>query len=417
MKQDNIIIGCLINPSEQNKFKQTIAELANLLQSELQTTFPQFTWKLPVVERSDFPQNLLQDPLELLEFGSNLKLEYGFDFALVFTNMPLKPRFNQIVNAVSSNMLETAIISTARIFESPSKIQINQSSPEVTHQYHATQSNNTTQLACTTGDSQYSISLLNTINQILALCKHNLGHLWGLDHNDQSVMAPLINWTDINNTDWTRGEKEHILAYLKKIADPRLEETTAGSKLGQIFFYLHLLKQEGLSILRDILLLRSWLMMLHLGKFTVTTVISVIFLFLSAEAWEMGASLDTNWVNVSSVVIIMLTTFSLYFGQNLHKIARSDKIMEQAVRSRIVLIGTLLTGIIAFWLSVFLFAIIIIYILPHKVLLNWSGLSSSLPVIHYAKIMATFGIMASALGGNLEETEDLKAVLFYTEET
>jgi hypothetical protein len=127
--------------------------------------------------------------------------------------------------------------------------------------------------------------------------------------------------------------------------------------------------------------------------------------------------LDTNWVNVSSVVIIMLTTFSLYFGQNLHKIARSDKIMEQAVRSRIVLIGTLLTGIIAFWLSVFLFAIIIIYILPHKVLLNWSGLSSSLPVIHYAKIMATFGIMASALGGNLEETEDLKAVLFYTEET
>ena len=31
--------------------------------------------------------------------------------------------------------------------------------------------------------------------------------------------------------------------------------------------------------------------------------------------------------------------------------------------------------------------------------------------------MATFGILASSLGGNLEEEHDLKAVLIYTEET
>jgi hypothetical protein len=31
--------------------------------------------------------------------------------------------------------------------------------------------------------------------------------------------------------------------------------------------------------------------------------------------------------------------------------------------------------------------------------------------------MATFGILASSLGGNLEEEHDIKAVLVYTEET
>jgi hypothetical protein len=44
-------------------------------------------------------------------------------------------------------------------------------------------------------------------------------------------------------------------------------------------------------------------------------------------------------------------------------------------------------------------------------------LFGTLPVFHFARLMATFGLMASALGGNLEEERDLKAVLIYTEET
>jgi len=43
--------------------------------------------------------------------------------------------------------------------------------------------------------------------------------------------------------------------------------------------------------------------------------------------------------------------------------------------------------------------------------------SQSLPMPHFTKIMATFGILASSLGGNLEEEHDLKAVLIYEEET
>ncbi len=40
-----------------------------------------------------------------------------------------------------------------------------------------------------------------------------------------------------------------------------------------------------------------------------------------------------------------------------------------------------------------------------------------LPAFHFSKLMATFGVLASAVGGNLEEEQDIKALLVYKEET
>jgi hypothetical protein len=93
--------------------------------------------------------------------------------------------------------------------------------------------------------------------------------------------------------------------------------------------------------------------------------------------------------------------------------------MEQAVRSRIVLFGTLTVGMFAFWVNLVILSTGIIYLLPDSVLCGWAGLGNGmeLPVFHYAKLMATFGILASAVGGNLEEEQDIKAVLVYSEET
>jgi len=374
---NSLTIGCIIDAKEDISFINTIKCVIQRLREELKEDFPEFAWSFQLIQRKDFPVSSPLDPIELLEFGSGLKLEYGLDFMLVFTSLPLQARYNQVVNAVPSNMLETAVITLARILENREE-----------HIYRAA----------------------------IGLCKHTLGHLWGLEHTEDSVMKPLNLWTNEVNLSWREEEKKHILSYLQKIADPRLEETSL-AKLSKFRFYLHVIKHEGISILRDILLCRSWLMMLHLGKFTAATAVSIIFLFLSAEAWEMGAAIRSDWVDVILAAVLIGATLSLYFGQNLHKVAYSDRIMEQAVRSKLVLFGTLLIGMFSFWLNLFVISLIIIYFLPHKVLLGWAGIHPPLPIFHFAKIMATFGIMASALGGNLEEEKDLKAVLFYTEET
>ncbi|NPA93915.1 MAG: hypothetical protein GXO58_00630 [Thermodesulfobacteria bacterium] len=372
-----VSIGLVVDAKDEMGLKWS-SWLKSNLEAELQKEFPQFLWQITLIKRHDFPNESPVDPLILLEFGSDLKIEYGFDFVLMITSMPLKSRFSQGASGVPSNMLETAVISLGKILELENKEKIGKA--------------------------------------FMALTKHLLGHLWGLDHNQKSVMRPRKFWDGEPPYDWSPEEKQEIIRHLSQVADPRLEEK--GDIKSRWRFYLQVLLQEGPSIAKDIFLFRSVLMMFHLSRFIAATVVSVIFLFLSAEAWEMGAAMRTGWLDFFLLAVIIAATLSIYYGQNLQAIGKSDKMKEQAVRSKIVLFGTLLVGMAAFWVNLFVISFVIIKLLPASVLAGWAGLGTKpLPALHFSKLMATFGVLASAVGGNLEEEHDIKALLVFTEET
>ena len=374
-----VSIALVINAGEPSEVREIVRWLRNTLEKSLRRDLPGFTWTLPIIHRHDFPDQRPQDPLALLEFGSDLKIEYGLDLVLAITSAPLMARFDQSVNGVPSVMLETGVLSIAR--------QLDQGTPRYVRR------------------------------SVLGVCRHVLGHLFGLDHSEDTVMRPREFWNAAEPLDWSVKEKKEIAAMLQEIADPRLEETANAAKT-PLVFYAQVLLREGVSLAREILTFRSWMMILHLGRFTAATAVSIIFLFLSAEAWEMGAAISSRWLNVVSFLVLILATLSLYFGQNLQGVGRSDRMMEQAVRTRVILLGTLFVGLASFWINLFLLSLAVIFFLPDTVLANWAGLvGKSLPMVHFAMIMATFGILASSLGGNLEEEHDLKAVLIYTEET
>jgi hypothetical protein len=374
-----VSIGLVLNAGEPSEVREIARWLRDTLEESLRHDLPGFTWALPIIYRHDFPAERPQDPLSLLEFGSDLKIEYGLDFVLAITSEPLLARFDQSVNGVPSVMLETGVLSIAR--------QLDQGTPRYVRR------------------------------SVLGLCRHVLGHLFGLDHSEDTVMRPREFWNAAEPLDWSIKEKKEIAAMLQEIADPRLEETAEAAR-SPLRFHAQVLVREGASLAREILTFRSWMMILHLGRFTAATAVSIIFLFLSAEAWEMGAAIGSRWLDLISFLILILATLSLYFGQNLQAVGRADRMMEQAVRSRIILFGTLFVGLASFWINLFLISLGVIYLLPDSVLISWSGLAGkALPMAHFAKIMATFGILASSLGGNLEEEHDLKAVLVYTEET
>jgi hypothetical protein len=374
-----VTIGFLLDTDTGRDARERLYHLKDILLETLSSDFPAFAWSIEVIERRYLPNHYPVDPLSLLEFGADIKIEYHFDFLLVFTSLPLKARFGQRVNGVPSNILETGVISLARFLE------------------HS--------------------DLQNANHSMLAICKHILGHLWGLEHSDNSVMMSREFWRGDEPLQWSHRERVKIEAYLEDIADPRLEETTlAPASVWR--FYLQVLLREGIGIAKDILLFRSWLMVLHLGRFTAATAVSIIFLFLSAEAWDMGMAIRSEWLDLILLLVLLTSTLSIYFGQNLQEVGRSDMMLEQAVRSKIVLFGTLLVGMLSFWLNLFVISIAVIYLLPESVLSKWAGIpGQSLPVVHFAKLMATFGILASSLGGNLEEEHDIKAVMIYTEET
>ncbi|GEM_PF-1536372 len=348
------------------------------LKKNMEQNFPEFLWRFSILKRQDFSRSVPPDPLNLLEFGSDIKIEYGFDYVLVLTSFPLKSRFEQGVSGVPSNMLETAVISLARILELKDRERQEKA--------------------------------------LVSLVKHCLGHLWGLDHSLESVMRPRKFWTGEPPHDWSIQEKRKILRHLMDAADPRVEEASPIKSKWK--FYLKVLSLEWPAIFKDVLVSRSVLMMFHLGRFIAATAVSMIFLFLSAEAWEMGAAIKSGWLDLLLACVIFASILSIYFGQNLHVISRSDRMKEQAVRSRFVLFATLFVGMISFWINLFVISYLIIAILPESVLAGWAGMGGKpLPAFHFSKLMATFGVLASAVGGNLEEEKDIKALLVYTEET
>ncbi len=370
-------IGLIVDADNYVSQKWTSFLIENL-DNEFSRRFPCFSWEFSIVERQDFPKNAPVDPLFLLEYGADIKIEYGFDYVLLVTTLPLLSRFEQGINGVPSNLLEAAVVSLSKILELPNE--------------------NLQRKA------------------FLSLTKHCLGHLWGLDHSANTVMKPRKFWTGQPPLDWDKKEEEQIKQNLKEIADPRIEER--GGIKSKWRFYVKMLQEEGLSILKDVLVVRSALMMFHLGRSTAATAVSIIFLFLSAEAWEIGSAMDSAWLDFALVFVIICATLSFYFGQNLQSISRSDKLKEQAVRSRLVLLGTIFMGMFSFWINLFVISYIVINILPQGVLAEWAGIHGKpIPDLHFSKLMATFGLMASAIGGNLEKEQDIKALLIYTEET
>lgn len=86
-------------------------------------------------------------------------------------------------------------------------------------------------------------------------------------------------------------------------------------------------------------------------------------------------------------------------------------------RSRIVLFGTLLAGMISLWVMLFAAILTFSFLLPASVTSGWTGFDpADLPRARYAAFLASIGILVAALGGNLEEEDAIKAELFFDQE-
>ena len=211
----------MLNAGEPSEVREIVRWLRDTLAESFRHDLPGFTWTLPIIYRHDFPVERPQDPLALLEFGSDLKIEYGLDLVLAITSEPLLARFDQSVNGVPSVMLETGVLSIAR--------QLDQGTPRYVRR------------------------------SVLGLCRHVLGHLLGLNHNEDTVMRPREFWNAAEPLDWNIREKKEIAAMLQDIADPRLEET-ADAASSPFRFHAQVLVREGASLAREILTFRSWMM-------------------------------------------------------------------------------------------------------------------------------------------------------------
>lgn len=201
---------------------------------------------------------------------------------------------------------------------------------------------------------------------------------------------------------------------LHDVTDVQLEETA--TRWNTLTFYWRVFWSDPPSIFKSILGYAPWRIPLYLGRLTAAVVVSLLVLLLTAESWEAGAHVSTSWL-LGSVVAIILSSVFIFFGQHIRQVGRGRGWSEQLARSRIVLFGTLLFGMMSLHAELFVLLYAISFALPLEVIAGWSGFApNELPRIRYVAFLSSIGILAGALGDNLEEEEAIKAELFFDEE-
>ena len=343
------------------------------LQGFLQEQFPEFDWRMPFALRRTFPPRGALKPLPLLEAGAEEKLYRRWDFALVLVPNDISPRRRIRTLGVPSSALEVAALSSALLGSGGELAE-----------------------------------------RTAALALHLLGHLLGFETSDEGPMrAPEPGALKLEP--FPEPQREEVRARLHEVTDTRLEEQA--TRWNTLSFYWHALWADPLSIVRSIVGYAPWRIPLYLGRLTATVAVSLLFLLLTAESWEAGAHIRAPWLGAGAAVAVVAASLFVFFGQHLDQVGRGRGWSEQMARSRIVLLGTLFLGMVSLWVVLFAVLFVVSLALPVNVTAAWAGVTpATLPRVKYVAFMASIGILAAALGGNLEEEDAIKAELFFDEE-
>jgi hypothetical protein len=387
-------IGWLLAAEETNPYRlRAYRQAARALCAHLQEQFPHFHWEMPFVVEQRFPPYGALAPLPLLEMGVHEKISRRWDFALVLVPNELIPRQRIFTLGVPSSALETAVLSTARLRRETESALVGE--PEVI-------------------DEERLVAGLN------GLALHLLGHVWGLEHTDEGPMLPPEDCDGLCPTHFSAPQQQDVIDRLEEVTDARLEEQPR--RWRRLPFYWRTFWADPKGIWTDVIGYKPWRLPFRMGRLTAAAAVSIVFLLLGAESWEVGTNQSLFNLLAGATVAVCGATLFLFWGQNLGEVARSNSWREQIIRTRIVVFFTLLLGMIALWGVLFLTSLLAAAYVPDRVPAGWLGLADqqsalTLRLLSYqAAFMATLGVFGGALGGNLEDEDALKAQLFYDEE-
>lgn len=380
MKEKPLVhIGWLLAADSEKSSMISQSQTAGIqLRDTLAQQFPQFRWRVDFAHRRRFAPKGALDPLPVLEFGVREKIAEHWDYVLIVVPNELRGRQRVHTIGVPSSALETAVLSTASL--------------DRRHTDHVTE-------------------------QLVMLGLHLLGHIWGIEHCNDGPMFPPEKPEQLKHAPFPPFQEEIIIDRLEEVADKRLEEQS--QHWNRFVFYWRAFWADPKSILIDVVGYAPWLLPFRMARLTAATAVSLLILLLTAEAWEMGVSMPPARLIIGALISILIATAFIFSGKNLGELSRDVGWHEQLIRTRIVLVGTILMGMASLWLVLFAFSLLVGWVLPSDVLIRWTELDmlDRLLLVRHAAFMAMLGVLAGALGGNLEEDEAIKAQLYFDEET
>lgn len=361
----------------------------------LQESFPEFEWKVSLVERFEAVQDRRVAPVDLLDYGVTEGKLRRWDFSIVITAADLISHYKNEAFAVVSRALQAAVISTARIDP-----RANQ--PDVA--------------------SDQRITLMT--QRICAIAIHMIGHLAGLEHETDptSFMFDFDTVAELDPVNSLGVERSRQLrTALQRIADSRLEEKKDVRKTWSALFYLQAAWINFRPIVQAVWQARPWQFPFRFSRLTTAAASAMAVLMITAEVWELSLLQPPTRLGGLAAAAILLTTVYVVFRQRLFVQREHLPISELSVVTNISTFLIVLVGMAAtfVFLALVTFTVGNLFFAP-RLISSWAATTSVAgnlsAYIKLATLVASVGMFIGALGASFESHQYFRHITFVDEE-
>ena len=391
-----IEIGWLVVGRLDEVDRRAVALAREQMERRLREWFPEFDWRLPLVERDHPTRAARVKPVTLFDAAVAERDVRRWDFVIVVTPQDLVSHYRPYALAALSRSLEAAVISTSRIDP---------------------------QRAGSGADEESRVRTIAHRASVLAL--HLFGHRNGLTH----VTEPTDVMLEISATDeldamreLTAAERDTMRTSLEQLADLRLEEQGEFAQANTLRFYLSSLWVNRREIARSVVEARPWQFPFRLSRLTTAAMSALLVLLMTAEVWDLAMSLPPVRCGVLSVATLLLTTGYVLARQQLLLRREGPRLSEQLVIKNVSSLSIVLAGMLTTYLLLFGLTLVLGFSLyPDRLVATWAAsVPEEIIFGHYlrlASFIGSLGILIGALGASFEDQSYFRHVIYVDEET
>jgi putative flippase GtrA len=366
------------------------------VQEFLSKTFPGFRVRFPRIRRSELSETGRMEPSVLLQQAVEDRDARHWDFAFVVTATKLVGISSPFCFAAFSRPLDAAVFSLSQI------------DPQVLDE---------------NADDQDRIARI--ARRLSRLMLHALGHLTGLSPRTDArnllfhpATAEELDAMDELAEDQLRRQQ----VAFSEIADQRLEEQL-GDKTSYPMFAIRAAWINRREIAEAVWAARPWQFPRRLSGLTIAAVSTILLLFLTAEAWDLG--LSQTRLRIATLIAISLSLTTLYvINRQQLLVRRGRRRSEQTVVMSVSAVAIVVVGMAITWLVLLSMGLGAGYLLYRPALIaNWAtsvdlqpaqaGFEATLQMSSFA---ASLGLLIGALGASFESHNYFRHVIFVDEE-
>ena len=326
--------------------------------------------------------------MDFLRIGLNEKIERGFDFLLIITEVDLSASKLAYALALPSQLTNVAVISTKRLdpafWGQQTKVE---TSPR----------------------------------RLASLMLHSFGHLLNLPHHADAGNV-MFDFKAVEELDQMMDLTSHQRQIVIKNLPIEARERVSRRESGRWSFVIRTIGVNLRGIFNGVRQANPIRLLSRLPTMITAALSVLIFLLFTPDMWDVASSVDLYQMAIFGCLSIFGATLALYRSFSSGPISGRDRTLsESAVVTEVVIaMCLLLTMTILFWIFAGLPYLAIVTIFPTQLMETWTTVEPATGVRQHIKLclfISGLAILAGSLGGRADSQDLIRGVLFADEES